>query len=150
MIEIERKFKVKKEIWNQLIKPDPQLIQQSYLSKNKECTIRIRVKNNKGYLTIKGETQNITRSEFEYEIPLEDVQSMITQFDPKVLSKNRYEIEVGNHIWEVDEFQGKLEGLIIAEIELASENEVFDLPNWVDEEVSNDPYYYNSNLINQL
>ena len=150
MQEIERKFTVNKELWAKVNKPLPQLIQQSYLSQNKECTVRVRIKGKKGFLTIKGETKNISRAEFEYEIPLIDAQSMIEQFSEKTLSKNRYEIKVGNHTWEVDEFHGKLSGLIIAEIELKAENEEFELPIWVIEDVSTNPRFYNSNLINEL
>jgi CYTH domain-containing protein len=150
MQEIERKFTVNKKLWDELEKPIPQLIKQSYLSQNKACTVRIRIKGEKGYLTIKGETKNISRAEFEYEIPLEDALSMIQQFSEKTLSKNRYEIEIGDHIWEVDEFHGKLNGLIIAEIELKTEDESFILPEWVIEDVSTNPRYYNSNLINEL
>lgn len=150
MQEIERKFTVNREEWLKVNKSIPILIQQSYISSKKECTIRVRIKNKKGYLTIKGETKNISRTEFEYEIPLKDAQSMIEQFSEKTLSKHRYEIKVGNHTWEVDEFHGKLNGLIIAEIELEDENEKFELPHWVIEDVSDNPRYYNSNLIKEL
>jgi adenylate cyclase len=150
MIEIERKFTVHKELWKTIKKPQSFLIKQSYISDNKNSTVRVRTKGEKGFLTIKGITKNISRSEFEYEIPLVDAESMMEEFSNKILSKKRYEIKVGNHIWEVDEFNGKLEGLIIAEIELQDENENFTLPNWIDKEVSKDERYYNSNLINEL
>jgi len=150
MLEIEKKFLVNKNIWEHLDKPTPQLIKQSYISDNKKCTVRLRIKGSKGFITMKGETKNISRSEYEYEIPLIDVTAMMGEFSDKTLSKNRFEIKVGNHIWEIDEFHGKLDGLIIAEIELKSENEKFELPSWAEKEVSSDPRYYNSNLINEL
>ncbi len=150
MVEIEKKFTVNKALWEKIKKPAPNVIKQSYISDDKKCTVRVRIKNNKGFLTIKGETINISRSEYEYEIPLEEAKAMMDEFSSKILFKNRYEVLIGNHLWEVDEFKGKLEGLIIAEVELKSETEKFELPNWVDKEVSNNPRYYNSNLIKEL
>jgi adenylate cyclase len=147
MIEIERKFTVDKEKWEEIEKPEPTQIVQSYLSSNPECTVRIRIKGKKGFLTIKGKTIGISRSEFEYEIPLEDAQQMIQSFATKTLSKFRYEIQIENHLWEVDVFQGKLDGLIIAEIELKDEKESFTLPEWAIEDVSDNIEYYNSRLI---
>ena len=101
-------------------------------------------------LTIKGKTQGISRSEFEYAIPVEEAKEMMSTLTEKTLSKQRYEILVGKHTWEVDVFEGKLSGLIIAEIELSAEDENFEKPDWVVEDVSHDPQYYNSNLIQQL
>ncbi len=147
MQEIERKFTVDIQKWNEIEKPEPIQIVQSYLSTNPECTVRVRIKGNKGFLTIKGKTIGIIRSEFEYEIPLVDAQQMIASFSEKTLSKYRYEIKVENHLWEVDVFHGKLEGLVIAEIELKSENENFTKPDWALEDVSDNVEYYNSRLI---
>lgn len=147
MPEIERKFSVNHQKWESVEKPVPSHIVQSYLSKTAECTVRIRLKNKKGFITIKGKTTGITRDEFEYEIPFDDAQQMIDTFCEKTLSKYRYEITVGNHLWEVDVFQGKLEGLIIAEIELSTEDEQFELPDWVIEDVSDNKEFYNSRLI---
>lgn len=147
MQEIERKFSVDHKKWDLVDKPTPHFIAQSYLSKTAECTVRIRIKDEKGFLTIKGKTKGISRSEFEYGIPLEDAKEMISSFSEKTLTKCRYNITHGNHTWEVDVFQGKLEGLIIAEIELSSEDESFELPDWVIEDVSDNKDFYNSNLI---
>ena len=147
MQEIERKFTVNIQKWNELEKPEPIEIAQSYLSINPDCTVRVRIKGKKGFLTIKGKTIGISRSEFEYEIPLEEAQQMIETLSTKTLSKFRYEIQIDNHLWEVDVFHGKLDGLIIAEIELSNENELFTKPEWVIEDVSDNIEYYNSRLI---
>ena len=149
-MEIERKFTVDIEKWAEVIKPQSISIAQSYLSSSPECTVRVRLKGEKAYLTIKGKTNGISRSEFEYEVPVGEAKEMMNSLSSKTLSKKRYEINLGNHLWEVDVFEGKLAGLIIAEIELTSEDEVFELPEWVIEDVSNDVQYYNSNLIERL
>jgi adenylate cyclase len=147
MQEIERKFTVDPSKWKLVQKPNPHFITQGYLSTDPACTVRIRTKNTKGYLTVKGKTTGITRTEYEYEIPLIDAEQMIASFSEKTLLKHRYPITVGNHLWEVDVFLGKLSGLIIAEIELSTENEIFEIPEWVIEDVSTKAEYYNSNLI---
>ncbi len=149
-MEIERKFLVNESLWAQLSKPTPKRIKQAYLSDDSNCTVRVRTKGAKGFLTIKGKSVGISRSEYEYEIPLEEAEKMIAEFCPKVLSKDRYEIQVGKHVWEVDVFHGKLAPLIVAEIELNSEDESYELPEWVDIEVSDDVEYYNSRLILRL
>jgi CYTH domain-containing protein len=146
-MEIERKFLVDHSLWEQIEKPKPKRIVQAYLVNTPEKTVRVRIKGVKGFLTIKGATKGITRSEFEYEIPLHDAQDLIDQFAEKVIEKERFEIPMGKHLWEVDVFHGKLEGLILAEIELQSEDEEFEIPVWVLEEVSHDPEYFNSKLI---
>ena len=146
-MEIERKFLVDKEKWELVNKPAPKRIVQAYLVRTPEKTIRVRVKDEKGFLTIKGPTVGISRSEFEYEIPLNEANELIEQFADKVIEKYRYEITVGYHLWEVDEFHGKLEGLLLAEIELTSEDEAFEKPDWVAEDVSLDQQYFNSNLV---
>ncbi len=149
-MEIERKFLINESAWNLLEKPTPTRIAQGYLSDDKKCTIRVRVKGSKGFLTIKGETVGISRSEYEYEIPLDEAQKMMAEFCSRVLSKDRYCIDVAGHTWEVDVFHDKLAPLIIAEVELESENEEFVVPEWVGKEVSSDASYYNSNLIQKL
>ena len=148
-MEIERKFTIDIEKWNLVNKPKPHKIIQSYLSQNPDCTVRIRIKNDKGFLTIKGKTTGISRSEFEYEIPLSEANQMIETLSEKTLSKDRYNIPFGNHLWEVDVFHGKLEGLIIAEIELSSEDETFEKPEWILEDVSDNIEFYNSRLIDK-
>ena len=149
-MEIERKFLVKEQLWQGIEKPSPSRIVQAYLVNSAEKNVRIRIKGTKGFLTIKGPTQGISRAEFEYEIPLKDADELISTFAEKVIEKFRYEISFKNHLWKVDVFTGKLEGLYLAEIELNSEDEHFELPDWVGEEVSTDPNYYNSNLINKV
>ena len=146
-IEIEYKFLVDTEKWNALSKPEPSLIVQAYIHNSKEVTVRVRIKGTSAYLTIKGQTIGLTRSEFEYEIPVSDAEEMIAQFSDKHIRKYRYEIPVGKHTWEVDIFKGKLEGLLLAEVELNSENEVFEKPDWITEDVSTDEEYYNAVLI---
>ena len=149
-MEIERKFTVDSNKWAEVVKPQPISIAQSYLSSSPECTVRVRLKGEKAFLTIKGKTTGISRSEFEYEVPVTEAKEIMNTLSSKTLSKLRYEINVGNHLWEVDVFEGKLTGLIIAEIELSSEDEQFELPEWVIEDVSHDAQYYNSNLIARL
>ena len=112
-------------------------------------TIRVRLTADKGFLTIKGLSVGATRAEYEYEIPFEEAKELLDNFSVAQLSKIRYEIASGNKIWEVDEFLGDNFGLVIAEIELESENETFSLPAWVDKEVTGQEKYYNSNLTTQ-
>lgn len=147
MNEIEHKYLVDPVLWEKIEKPEPELIVQGFISKSVESTVRIRIKGMRGFLTIKGKTTGITRKEFEYEIPVQDAEEMLTQFTDKQIRKNRYEIPVGKHTWEVDVFEGRLHGLILAELEVESENEVFELPEWVTKDVSKDPNYYNAVLI---
>ncbi|MDP4683247.1 MAG: CYTH domain-containing protein [Crocinitomicaceae bacterium] len=146
-MEIERKFLVDKLEWEKVTKPLPKRIVQAYILNSPEKTVRVRIKGSKGYLTIKGATVGISRSEFEYEIPLKEAQEMIDLFAEKTIEKMRYEIQVGKHLWEIDEFHGKLSGLLIAEIELESEDEAFEKPNWALEDVSTDINYFNAQLI---
>ncbi|XOV67500.1 MAG: CYTH domain-containing protein [Fluviicola sp.] len=145
--EIEYKFLVDTEQWNRIVKPEPLLIIQSYLQKEKERTVRIRVKGNKGYLTIKGATKGVTRAEYEYEVPLNDVEEMISTFKLPHIRKRRYEVQVDQHLWEVDVFEGALAGLILAEVEVQEEGVSFTKPDWVTEDVSLNPKYYNAVLI---
>jgi CYTH domain-containing protein len=146
-MEIERKFLVDKKTWDLVEKPKPKKIIQAYLFRSPEKTIRVRTKGDKGFLTIKGKTTGISRSEFEYEIPLEEAEQLISEFADKVILKNRYEIKVGDHLWEIDEFHGNLKGLLLAEIELSFEAEEFEFPAWTTTDVSTDANYYNAQLI---
>ncbi len=145
--EIEYKFLVDRDQWNTLEKPTPKLIVQSYLQNTPEKTVRVRVKGNQGFLTIKGATKGVTRTEFEYEIPLEEAEEMIATFHLPHIRKKRYEIQVDQHLWEVDVFEGALAGLILAEVELSEETEHFTKPTWITQDVSTDPKYYNAVLI---
>lgn len=149
MKEIEHKFLVDSEIWASIVKPKPSLIVQAYITRSVDCTVRVRIKGAKGYLTIKGKTEGISRTEFEYEIALEDAEEMIVSFTDKHIRKQRYEIEHDGRLWEVDVFHGNLYGLIVAELEIESEEDEFELPDWVTKNVSTDPNYYNAVLIDR-
>lgn len=144
--EIERKFLVKSDEWKSLAKG--KYYRQGYLSTVKERVVRVRTIDDKGYLTIKGVTTGISRSEFEYEIPADDANLMLDNLCEKpIIEKYRAKVPQGDLVWEIDEFHGENEGLVIAEIELQSEDQQFEKPSWIGEEVSGDPKYFNSNLI---
>ena len=145
-IEIERKFLVKQEIWAQLEKPDGEFYRQGYLLTDPTKTIRVRQTSEKGFLTIKGISVGASRAEFEYEIPHGEAKELLDQFSVSELSKIRYKILFENKLWEVDEFLGENEGLMVAEIELQSEDETFCIPDWIGQEVTGEEKYYNSNL----
>lgn len=142
--EIERKFLVKGGAWRQA---EAIGYRQGFLSTVKERTVRVRTTRGKGYLTIKGICVGVTRAEFEYEIPQKDADLLLAMCEQPLIEKNRYKVEHAGFIWEVDEFLGNNSGLVIAEIELESEDQVFPKPDWVGEEVSGDARYFNSNLI---
>ncbi len=127
-------------------KPSGHHYRQGYLLTDPQKTIRVRLTETTGFLTIKGVSVGTTRSEYEYEIPITEAKELLDNFSTSELSKIRYHIEFNNKIWEVDEFLGDNAGLFIAEIELKSEDEVFDLPEWVTKEVTEEKKYYNSNL----
>ena len=146
-LEIERKFLVDKEKTSALKLSDGEKIFQGYLSTDKNKTVRVRTKGNKGFLTIKTANTGIVRNEFEYEIPIADAEELLKICEPYTLKKIRYKIEYSNHTWEVDFFLGRHEGLILAEVELSSPEEVVDFPDWLDKEVSDNPKYFNSNLV---
>ncbi len=148
-MEIERKYLVKETEWASLSKPTPIEIRQGYLSQNVDCTVRVRTKNDKGFVTVKGKNVGISRSEFEYEIPIVEAIQMLDLFAEKQVIKKRYEINFEGKLWEIDVFEGKLAPLILAEIELNSEDETFEIPPFIGQEVSDDPSYYNSNLVNK-
>ena len=144
--EIERKFLVKGDAWRAIAKGT--IYRQGYLNSAKERTVRIRVADAKAFITIKGPTVGATRSEYEYEIPLDEGKAMLdTVAEKPLIEKTRYKIPVGNLTWEIDEFLGENTGLIVAEVELKSEDQTFDKPLWVGDEVTNDPRYFNANLV---
>lgn len=148
MKEIERKFLVNDRIHAALANHEPKTIRQGYILDAEDGrTVRVRTKGIKGFLTIKGASEGISRSEFEYEIPYEDALALLDGFCPLTLEKDRYAITVGGKVWDVDVFHGKLAGLIVAEIELEDERERFELPEWAEKEVSDDARYYNVQLI---
>lgn len=142
--EIERKFLVK-DNWQP---QSPGIkIAQGYLSTVPERTVRVRIKGDKGYLTIKGKNIGISRAEFEYEIPLQDAEALLQLAEQPILVKTRYLEQHGDFIWEVDVFAGENQGLVVAEIELPTEDAEFPHPVWLGQEVSGDVRYYNANLI---
>ena len=150
--EIERKFLVKKDKWtlfNTVISPviPMIIIRQGYLFSSKEMTVRVRVMNGKGVITIKGKTEGLSRPEFEYEIPAGDAEELLSFFCRDIIYKKRYSVSFNKNKLIVDEFLGENEGLILAEIELTEENQQIDLPEWIGKEVSKDPHYYNSYLV---
>lgn len=146
-IEIERKFLVDKEKWLAIKPANGVRIVQGYLFKSPEKTIRVRIKGNQGFITIKGKTENISRVEYEYEIPKNEAEELLLTFCPKKIDKVRYELSFDGFVWEVDEFVTPNPGLILAEIELSDEKEVFNLPEWIGKEVSNQAEYYNANML---
>lgn len=146
-IEIERKFLLENEDWRSEVKSKT-IIKQGYLNSQKERTVRVRVRNNKGYLTVKGENINATRQEFEYEIPLVDAESLLLLCEMPIIEKIRNIVIDSGKTWEIDEFEGANKGLVLAEIELEFEEEKFRTPSWLGEEVTHDPRYFNANLIN--
>lgn len=143
--EIERKFLINSHLINI---PAGEKIQQGYIYNDVNSVIRVRISGTKGFLTIKGPLIGITRSEFEYEIPCVDAEQMIKEFCKITLIKQRSKIKINDHVWEIDVFEGENKGLVIAEIELSSEDEYFELPIWINKEVTDDFKYYNNNLIN--
>ncbi|WP_373973903.1 CYTH domain-containing protein [Chitinibacter sp. SCUT-21] len=142
--EIERKFLLKNSDWRSLVAKSTR-IAQGYLNAEPERTVRVRVKGDAGFLTIKGKNDGISRLEFEYPIPVADALEMLKQC-PNVLDKTRHLVEIDGHTFEIDEFHGLNDGLIVAEIELASEDARFPQPEWLGDEVSGDARYYNSAL----
>lgn len=147
--EIEYKFLVKEDLWDTIDKPEPIEIKQGYLSRSEDLTVRVRTKGDKGFITVKGRTTGITRSEFEYEIPLLDAEEMLDNYVHKYIDKHRYEIKHDGNIWEVDVFHGNLKGLILAELEVESENQKFTKPEWIGMDVSEDHNFYNAVLIDR-
>ncbi|MBC8314351.1 MAG: CYTH domain-containing protein [Bacteroidales bacterium] len=145
-LEIERKFLVRKEIWDGVEKAESKQIKQGYLSRDEEAVIRIRIANDIGLLAIKGRRENISRMEFEYTIPLEEARALHSLVAGNLVEKTRYKINHHGKSWDVDIFHGSNEGLYMAEIELESTEEEFDLPEWAGEEVSLDHRYYNAYL----
>ncbi len=144
--EIERKFLVRGNGWRDHGAGVP--YRQGYLSTVAERTVRVRLIRDKGWLTIKGITVGATRAEYEYEIPADEASEMLDNLcERPLIEKMRYRIEHQGLIWEVDEFDGDNAGLIIAEVELEEEGQAIVLPDWVGEEVTDDPRFYNANLI---
>jgi CYTH domain-containing protein len=144
-LEIERKFLVKGSAWR---KHQGTTYRQGYLNSVKERTVRVRTINQKGYLTIKGISRGAVRQEYEYEIPVAEAEAMLDELCEKpLIEKKRYPVEYKGLTWEVDEFFGENQGLIVAEVELEREDQEFVKPEWIGEEVTEDSRYFNANLI---
>ncbi len=145
--EIERKFLVKGDFKKEVAKATR--ITQGYLSSVPERTVRVRIKGDKGFITIKGigSSSGASRYEWEKEIPVAEVDELLKICEPGVIDKTRYAIQKGKHTFEVDEFYGENQGLTVAEIELSSETESFERPTWLGEEVTGDSRFYNSMLM---
>ncbi|OOZ37385.1 CYTH domain-containing protein [Solemya velesiana gill symbiont] len=146
--EIERKYLVKNDAWKDSVISESR-IKQGYLANQPSMTVRVRVAKGTAFLTVKGSTEGISRAEFEYEIPVPDAEEMLKlNSDQPYIDKTRYKVKCGEHVWDLDVFEGDNSGLIMAEVELDSEDEGFEMPDWAGEEVSGDLRYYNANLIN--
>lgn len=146
-IEIERKFLLANNDWRDQVDYSHR-IRQGYMGEMDKASVRIRIQGDKANINIKSATLEIRRMEYEYEIPLTEAEEMLDQLckQPQV-DKTRHIVEQGKHKWEIDEFYGDNEGLIVAEIELSDEAEAFEKPDWIGEEVTEDARYYNVNLI---
>ena len=142
--EIERKFLTITNDWRE--GAETVRIVQGYLSREPARTVRVRIRGVDAFLTIKGITTGITRAEFEYPIPLTDAEALLKLCLPPLLEKHRHHVTHAGRVWEIDEFAGTNEGLVVAEIELTDTDEIFDIPPWIGAEVSHLPRYYNSNL----
>ncbi|MCU7853785.1 MAG: CYTH domain-containing protein [Candidatus Thiodiazotropha sp. (ex Monitilora ramsayi)] len=146
-LEIERKFLVINEQWKSHVESESRL-KQGYLATQSNATIRVRISEKQAMLNIKGATSGIRRSEYEYEIPLQDAQEILDNLtEDSIIDKVRYQVRCDDHIWDLDVFHGDNAGLIVAEIELSTEDENFRVPEWAGLEVSGDVKYYNASLV---
>ena len=144
--EIERKFLVKNLDWKSQAKGT--LYRQGYLNSEKERTVRVRTIDEKSFITVKGITTGVTRMEFEYEIPFADATQMLDKLVEKpIIEKYRYKLAQDGLVWEIDEFLGDNDGRVVAEVELADAQQALVRPDWLGEEVSSDPRYFNNNLV---
>jgi adenylate cyclase len=141
MVEIERKYLVDTKKWTP--SGEGAKIKQGYLMADNQKNVRVRIKGDKAYLTIKGQPEGIKRTELEYEIPVKDAEVMLKMIDGFLIEKTRYKEKVGDYTWEIDVFEGQNEGLVLAEVELENENDSPKLPEWVTEEVSENEKYFN-------
>jgi adenylate cyclase len=145
-IEIERKFLLNGDGWRGL--GEATLMRQGYLTSDPVRTVRVRIEGERAVITIKSKSTGATRGEWEYEIPVPDAAELLDRLcEQPLVEKVRHRIDHHGHTWEVDEFQGENAGLVVAEIELGSEDEAFEKPDWIGREVTGDPRYYNSSLI---
>jgi adenylate cyclase len=145
-MEIERRFLVNGDAWRSLGQASE--YQQGYISVDAERIVRVRIAGDQAWLTLKAKVTDVSRHEFEYPIPKADALTILASMCPMQVSKHRTKVPVGAHVWEIDEFHGENDGLILAEIELDSENTPFDKPHWIGEEVTQDGRYTNAYLAN--
>ncbi|WP_100610349.1 CYTH domain-containing protein [Confluentibacter lentus] len=150
MIEIERKFLVTSDSYKTEAFKQSRIV-QGFLNTDKQRTVRVRIQGYQGFLTIKGESSSngLSRFEWEREISIIEAENLLKICEKGIIDKIRYEVKVGNHVFEVDEFYGDNKGLVIAEIELESETEIYEKPNWLGQEVTGDIRYYNAQLSKQ-
>jgi adenylate cyclase len=145
-VEIERKFLLASDGWKGL--GQPTLMRQGYLVADPVRTVRVRIEGERAVITIKSKSTGASRGEWEYEIPVPDAAELLDRLcEQPLVEKVRHRIDHAGHTWEVDEFQGENAGLVVAEVELGSEDEAFDKPDWIGREVTGDPRYYNSSLV---
>ncbi len=145
--EIERKFLVRDESWREHAR-DPMRIRQGYVLAGPKASVRIRISGRRAWLNLKSATVGVSRAEFDYEIPLADAEQLMDSLcERPLIEKIRYFVDHAGHCWEVDVFEGENAGLVVAEIELASEDEAFESPSWAGREVSQDRRYYNAALV---
>lgn len=144
--EIERKFLVDGDGWREAVESETRIM-QGYLANNQNATVRVRVAGEQAWLTIKGMMRGPSRSEYEYAIPSEDAVTMLEELAVSApIDKVRYRVRCGAHVWDLDVFAGENQGLVMAEVELAAEDEAFEMPDWAGREVTGDGRYYNVNL----
>ena len=146
-VEIERKFLLTSDAWRSEVDSSESMV-QGYFGGNEQASVRVRIVGERAYLNIKGKTLGARRLEFEYPVPLADAEDMLREFaGERVIAKTRHYVRHGSHRWEIDEFGGANEGLIVAEIELAAEDERFERPEWIGTEVTDEARYYNVCLV---
>ena len=147
-IEIERKYLVKHDLWEMLTKPVGEYYRQGYIVNEKAKTVRVRATENHGFITIKGQTDNpAVKPEYEYQIPKVEAIELLDGFTENNVEKYRYKIDFEGKTWEIDVFLGANKGLIVAEIELNSVDENYEIPEWIDREVTHEAKYFNANLV---
>jgi adenylate cyclase len=145
-LEIERKFLVLDDSWREAVR-ESAYFRQGYLNDEIHCSVRVRISGERAWLNLKSVTIGAQRHEFDYEIPVRDAHQMLDVLSRKpVIEKTRHFVEIGPHTWEIDVFEGDNAGLVVAEIELDTPDEIFEKPGWVGEEVTHDPRYYNTSL----
>ncbi len=145
-VEIERKFLMSGDGWKSAVESSARL-QQGYLSTSAKATVRVRIyDDSEAVLTLKGKPEGLARAEFEYAIPLEDARELMEMAKPNIVEKRRHKVSFGDHLWEIDVFEGQHEGLVLAEVEMQSVEEHVQLPAWIGREVSDDDRYANASL----